>query len=253
MNNCFNIKEKDCVYEMDIYASYLNQNHDMKPHAYQALFEQMAERHLTDYNCNVNVTMEHGLAWALVSMTLEVINPIRDCIRLSGHTWYSKHQGPYFRRELIFQNEDGLVMFKGSTFSVLLDIEKRTVCRKKELPFEIHQPTEEFLVEASPNFKTNADFKTVQERHVLRSHIDCLGHVNNCRYGEYSYDAFSDEEMERLQQLKRLEIYFNSELRDGDTFAIEKAAQGEKLIFRGFNNTKEDVSFNMTLEFASDH
>ena len=127
--------EKDCVYELPATASYLNQYGQFKPYAYQVLFEQMAERHLFQLNLNVGDTMKHGLAWALISMSVEVVTPIENSMALYGNTWYSQHRGPYFRRELLFRDAEDRVMFKGTTHSVLLDMEKRSrIPQKRKFP-----------------------------------------------------------------------------------------------------------------------
>lgn len=241
--------EKDCVYELPATASYLNQYNQFKPYAYQVLFEQMAERHLYKLNLTVDDTMKHGLAWALISMSVEVITPIEKNMTLYGHTWFSQKRGPYFRRELLLEDAEGRTMFKGSTHSVLLDIEKRSVYRKKEVPFPMHEPTPIFLLDASPSFKMNAELTPVMERSVLASYIDCLGHVNNCRYGEFAYDIFTEEEQEKLKRLKRMDINFLSELRLGDRFTMGKSEEGNVIYIQGYNNTKEDVSFNIAMWF----
>ncbi len=241
--------EKECTYELVAAASYLNQHHQFKPYAYQILFEQMAERHLFQLNLNVDETMKYGLAWALISMSVEVVTPIEKSMALYGNTWFSQRRGPYFRRELLFKNGDGWVMFKGSTHSVLLDIEKRSVFRKKEVPFPMHEPTPIFLLDAAPSFKVDAELVPFAKRTVLPSQIDCLGHVNNCRYGEFAYDAFTAEEQEQLKNLKRMDINFLSELRPGDNFTIKKANLDSRIFFQGNNNTKDDVSFNIVFEY----
>ena len=242
--------EKECTYELLATASYLNQYNQLKPYAYQVLFEQMAERHLFNLNLNVDTTMKYGLAWALISMSLEIETPIEKSMILYANTWFSQHKGPYYRRELLFKDKDGNVMFKGSTHSVLLDIEKRSVSRKKEVPFPMHESTEIFLLDASPSFKFDTELEPVVERHAQASHIDCLGHVNNSRYGEYAYDAFSEAEQEKLKDLKRMDINFLSELRPGDEFTMKKGGEGERLYFQGYNKTKGDVSFNIAMKFS---
>ncbi len=244
--------EKDCVYELLATASYFNQHSQLKPYAYQILFEQMAERHLFQLHLNIDETMQHGLAWALISMSVEVVTPIEKSMTLYGNTWFSAHRGPYFRRELLIKDAHGQVMFKGSTHSVLLDIEKRSVFRKKVIPFPMHEPTPVFLLEASPGYKIDVDMASVLERTVQPSQIDCLGHVNNCRYGELAYDVFSEDEQENLKDLKRMDIYFLSELRAGDHFTMRKACESNQLFFQGYNNTKDDVSFNIVMDFNSE-
>jgi acyl-ACP thioesterase len=209
----------------------------------------MAERHLFQLNLNVDETMKYGLAWALIAMSVEVVTPIDNNMILYGNTWFSQHKGPYFRRELLFKDGNGRVMFKGATHSVLLDIEKRSVFRKKTIPFPMHEPTEIFLLDASPSLKMEAELQPVSERLVQPSYIDCLGHVNNCRYGEFAYDAFSVEEQNKLEGLRRMDINFISELRAGDRFTMKKGYEGDKMFFQGYNNTKDDVSFNIVMHF----
>lgn len=242
--------EKECTYELLATASFLNQHSQLKPYAFQVLFEQMAERHLFNLNLNVDETMKYGLAWALISMSVEIVTPIEKSMSLYGHTWFSQRRGPYFRRELLINDKDDRVMFKGSTHSVLLDMEKRSVFRKKEVPFQMHEPTEIFLLDASPSFKFDIELEPVVERHAQASHIDCLGHVNNCRYGEYAYDAFNEDEQERLKDLTRMDINFLSELRPGDEFTMKKGCEGDQVFFQGYNNTKGDISFNIAMRFG---
>lgn len=242
--------EKDFVYELETEVSLLNENNILKPYAYQVLFAQLVEQHLNKINANVDMTMKHNLAWALMSISIEFFKPIEGCIKMYANTWYSKRQGPFFRREFVFRNEKGELLFHGSSFSVLLDVSKRTIYRKKELPFIISEPLEDFVMEASPTFKTDLEFVKVDERKVFNSYIDCLGHVNNCRYGEFAYDAFTDEERQNLSKMKRMDIHFLSELRNKDTFSILKAYDDQKTLIRGYNNTKEDISFDIIMEFA---
>lgn len=241
--------EKDCVYELLATASYLNQYSQFKPYAFQSLFEQMAERHLFNLKLNVDEVMKYNLAWALISMSVEIVTPIEKNMTLYGNTWFSQHRGPYFRRELLFKDGEGQVLFKGSTHSVLLNMEKRSVFRKKEVPFPMHEPTEIFLLDATPSFKMDAELESVSERAVQASHIDCLGHVNNIRYGEFAYDAFTPEEQEKLRDLKRMDINFLSELRAGDHFTMKKGYEEDKMFFQGYNKTKDDVSFNIVMSF----
>ena len=241
--------EIDCIYELPVTASYLNQHSQLKPYAYQVLFEQMAERHLFKLNLNVDETMKYGLAWALIAMSVEVVSPIEKSMMLYGNTWHSQRKGPYFRRELLFKDAAGQVMFKVTTHSVILDMEKRSVFRKREVPFAMHEPTEFFVLDASPGFQMEAELAPVSERTVQASQIDCVGHVNNCRYGEFVYDVFTAGEQTKLNRLKRMDIHFLSELRAGDEFSIRKGCENDSILFQGYNRTKGDVSFNIAMSF----
>lgn len=248
-------REKEQLYELEIPVSDLNEGNNLKPYGYQKLFAQAADRHLEYLNLSVEQTMQYGLAWALISLSLEVNHPIERVGKLFARTWYSQKKGPYFRREMEFLTPAGELAFQGVTYSVLLDLKKRSVFRGKTPPFSTAPPCEEYLMEASPSVKKHAGIETVpvEERLVRGSYLDCLGHVNNCRYGEFSYDALSEKEQKSFSKIKRMDFYFLSELRRGDRFVMEKGyGKDKEVFFKGENLTKGDTAFLTSFRFAEE-
>lgn len=248
--------ERDCVYEFEVEVQHLNEKQSMKPSSYLTLFARLAEQHLSDFSFDYNQTMQYGYAWALISSSIEIVKPVDSCLRLYASTWHSARKGPYFRRELLFRDASGETVFHGSTHSILLDIESRTVYRKKELPFSLIAPVSEFCVTAGPHFREDILFQDVEHRKVRGSYLDGLGHVNNCRYGDFAYDALTDMERARIGELKRMDMYFLSELRDKDEFTVQKSgredamtASGRRICIQGRNDTKEDISFTSVFGF----
>jgi medium-chain acyl-[acyl-carrier-protein] hydrolase len=246
------IMEKSYIYEVTPDLSDLNENGFLKPYAYQNLFAKIAEEHLSKINLNMDTTIKYNLAWALISLSFEIVSPVRGIGKLFAQTWHSGKKGPYYRRELVFKNSEGDILFQGSTFSILLDLNTRAVYRKKETPFPIGAPIEEITIKAQPTFKSDIEFTEVEKRKVYNSHIDCLGHVNNIRYGEFAYDALTEDEKNNLENLKRYEIYFLSELRSNENFSIMRAYINDNdnsIIFRGTNLSRDQHSFDVIMSF----
>ncbi|MBQ7668132.1 MAG: hypothetical protein IJS47_02270 [Clostridia bacterium] len=242
--------ETEYTYETYTDIQLLNEKGLIKPHAYQTMFGAIADKHLSKIGLNVDTTMKYNLAWALISLSVEIEKHINEPTKLFAKTWHSEKKGPFYRREYKFMNEKGETIFKGSSYSILLDIENRSIYRKKETPFSIGEPYPEFMLDnLSASFKEKHVYDKVSERQALNSYIDCLGHVNNCRYGEFAYDALSETEVENLQNLKRMDIYFLSELRKNDHFTVLKAYDGDKILVRGHNNDKNDISFDVVMTF----
>lgn len=241
--------EKDYTYKVNNEVSDLNQNNILKPYGYQKLFSRVVDLHLDNINLSMDMTMKRNLAWALVSLSAEIIKPVRGITKMHAQTWHSQRKGPFFRREFLFKNKKGETLFCGSSFSVLLDMNKRTIYRKRELPFVVLKPDEEFTIEASPTINIDSEFEKVGQRKVYNSHIDCLGHVNNNCYGKFAYDAFSEAECMNMHNLKRMDLYFKSELKNDDVFSILKAYGNNGVIIRGYNNTKSENSFDAIFEF----
>lgn len=145
--------EKNYTYEIENEVSDLNENHVLKPYAYQKMFAIIVDQHLNGHKMDIATTMKNNLVWVLASLSFEIVQPIEGYRKMFANTWYSQRKGPYFRREIIFKGENDEVIFRGSSFSILIDIEKRTIYRKKDLPFLLFEPYEEFTIEADPTFK----------------------------------------------------------------------------------------------------
>jgi acyl-ACP thioesterase len=140
-------------------------------------------------------------------------------------------------------------MFQGSTFSILMDVEARTVFRKKDLPFALTVPREVFCIDANPRLHTAGNYESVETRPIKNSDIDNLGHVNNRRYGDFAYDAFDTAEIPLLKQLNRIDYYFISELRKGDRVTTEKAVDSGEIRIRGRSETKQEIAFEVVFSF----
>jgi acyl-ACP thioesterase len=228
--------EKSLSYTVEIDVADLNEYNLLKPYGYLRIINRVIETHLNHSGTNVEETMRHGLAWAWVSVSLEIRKPITGLMELEARTWYSKRLGPYFRREFSFCDDKGCEVFRGSSFSILLDIEKRSVFRKKEIPFSLMLPIGGETIAARPQEKHTDDFKIIGERRVYNSHIDCLGHVNNGRYLEFAYDALDEREKKALAEIKRIDIYFLKELKLGENFQLLKSKNKNNCVVRCAEN-----------------
>lgn len=109
------ILETEHIYELETELSDLNENNLLKPHGYQKLFIKLGDKHLSNIDINVDTTMENNLAWAFISISIEIIKPVEGIIKLIGKTWHSQRRGPFYRREYLFTNENGEVLIKGAS------------------------------------------------------------------------------------------------------------------------------------------
>ena len=241
--------ETDHCYPVETEVADLDENGLLKPYAYQNLFARIAEMHLNLLHLNVDTTLSFDLAWALVSMSFELVRPISGCMRLVATTWHSQRKGPYFRRELVFRDEAGNLVFHGSTFSVLLDVNTRSVYRRKELPFPVSPPHEVFTIHAEPILHFDGNYEALEQRQVRNSHIDALGHVNNIRYGEFVYDALTAEECAQGKTMRRMDVRFVSELRRDDVFCVEKAVLNKCIGVRGKQPQGDGIFFEYVLAY----
>ncbi len=233
--------ELEHTYKMKVEFAHLDAKGYIKPHGYQHIIGRVVDEHLSVFNVDFDSCMEKNLGWVLVSLHLNIKKHVHGCTSLHIKTWHSERKRIYFRREVKAFDDNGDIVFVATIYSVLMDFGAKAVYRKAELPFTLEEPHQEFVVEAAPMFKEKLEYKHNCERTVLRSYIDAFGHVNNCHYGEFAFDALTDAQAD-LSKLSAFSIYFCSELTLNDAFVIEENIQ-EKVVLHGFNKTTQKTSF----------
>ncbi len=237
------LNEIEQSYEVKVEFSQFEKEGYLTPSGYQHIANVIADRHLYSHDMSFEKLMAIGISWVLLSVTVDIINPIKSREqKLIGKTWYSGRKGVFFRREIAVTDENNTPLFNCSTHSTLINLTTRSIFRNRELPFEMMEPTDKFLTESRPTFKERLDFEDGEEYVVRRSYLDMLGHVNNGRYGDFCFDALTDEEAD-MKRLRRIEVYFVSELKQADKFSVKRSVQDDRIVLLGQNETAQKPSF----------
>ncbi len=247
------INEKEMLHDIHIDISMYNAAGDLVPSAYQRMVINMIEEHLDSIEMGEKAFMEkHGLSWILLYMALEIKRRISPNMKLTARTWHSQTTPPYFRRDFEILDENGEQLCVGATLSALFFTEDRKLCMDRSKIALADIGSGECLLEINRRFICKESFELVEERRVRPSMIDGVGHVNNTHYGEYVYDAMTNDERGRLGDLARLEVWFISELTEGARFKMERALTPDSLIYKGSVVPDGKMSFAMKLVFVGD-
>lgn len=240
------------TYDYTVVMDMLDSNGIMKPSGYQKIICDVAETHLNRIHLNVADLAKYNMSWVMVSSSFEIVNPIRSQLNLIGRTWHSAQEKLTFRRDLAFTDSLGKPLFNAATFTVLMDLSTRRIVNPDKLEFDIGEPFPQLTMEASSKLRSRCEMQTCDNRRIYPSHIDCLGHTNNCRYSEFAYDSLNTSELENLASMRRMDLYFMSELRLGDTFTVRRSSPqiscGE-LIIDGINDKTGKRSFACRMMF----
>ncbi len=215
----------ETVHKMMTGAFMMNEYGAVTPVAYQRILMTVAELDLYERKLDVPHMMKRmGVSWVLLALSVRVQSPPCPGEMLSVGTWMSGREGMIFRRETKICHEDGSLSAAAASFSGILDIESRRMCRdavaldvvSRQVAFR-----EERLLSADSRcYPDREQFQEVGDMRVLPSWIDELGHVNNSHYGEIAYDILPQTEHGRFCDLDRMEIYFLGELRKDETVAL---------------------------------
>ncbi len=231
-DNPYSERERRYVLPTDV--SMYNMRGAFYPAAIQRMAVGMIENHLEKLGMDApRLVREYGVSWVLLSFSAELRRPLRPAEAYTARTWHTRAKPPIFRRDFVICDAAEQVTAVGATFSTLLDVKKRRICTDRALLGRFCLPDGEELLDADHRFSADAAFREVERRHVRPSWLDGVGHVNNLRYAELAYDALDEGERLRVDALRRMDVWFRTELTEGTEFSMEKAAEGEALLLRG--------------------
>ncbi len=245
------MKEKDAKYKVTIDMLMRNENNVFTPVGYQRMLIDVVERHFAFVGADEHTLLAKGISWVLLSMTAEKRSEIKPSESLTARTWISGKSGFTYRREIAVFHEDGTLALVGALFFAMIDLEKRRICRNPELYAKEPEEFGEELLKAESRIKENvSDWETKEILTVRPSWLDAVGHVNNVRYFEMAYDALSEEEREKMEELNRFEMYFIGELHKEEKVILRCKKEKNMVMVAG---SREDgkSSFLEKLFFAS--
>lgn len=234
-------------YKVLVDINEFNENNDLKLVTYPKLLSLVSYLHLRNTSQGVGEVIANKYAWVLVSMKIDIIGKLTN-LDVFGNTWYSGNRGPYYRREYqLFSG--GEVFVNAASYSVLLNMDSRTVYREKELPFEKLLEVKKHLVDLKSGIKEELSFKEIYKGKVTNSMIDVFNHVNNLKYSEICYDALNSEEIKMLNSLKSVELYFHKEMTLNNEFTVYKVREDNIINLVVHNTTTNIKAFTMKLIF----
>jgi len=183
------------VYYVMADSGELGRDSFLKLQGYHELICRILEYDMSACNSSLSDTLAAGYAWAMISLSIQVENPVHSCEKLSAQTWLSENEYPYQRREIqIFSSSEKQVL-SASLFMVPLNTSTHSLQPEASLLCRHFPVLNEFSVNwALPKLKTiiTENYSHIDTRTVRPSDIDALGHLNNCIYGGYVYDLSAE-------------------------------------------------------------
>lgn len=217
----------------------------MRLSGYQHLICSAAESDMAVRHVSTQETLEKGYAWALVSLTVDVLRPICGCRPLTALTWLSSDRHPVNRRELQFFDGD-TECFRAAVFSTPVSVVTHAIIRPNE-SFDNCCKGEPLSTDVTSKITGTPEMHEVYRREVYPSDIDALGHMNNCRYGALAYDALTEEERRLLAEPFRFTINFRRQLFEGSTVCVSRGENENGIYITGTASDDSKPSFIVLL------
>ena len=245
------ICETDFSYPVSVDFDMYDGSGAFFPSAYQKMTSRVVEAHLPRVEMDMPRLMEkYNVTWVLLALSVELRRPLTPNDVLTAQTWHAGSRGTTYRRDIVLRDASGETVAVAATFSAVLDLATRRLCMDRSVLAQIDLPAGETLLEANAKFRDKSVYTEVERRIARPSWQDGNGHVHNVRYGEFVYDALSEAQRLALRELKRLDVWFLSELMPGQAFSVQKTeAEDGSVIVKGVLPQEEKASFAMKLSF----
>ncbi len=219
----------------------LNEHSVCKPSGYHQLICAAAEADLAHCGNSINDTIGKGYAWAIISLTIDVKRPLDHCEPLTMRTWIAPAHSPFSRREVSAADRSGNVVFNTSIYMVPLDVNTHKILRNNFFDSTVYENdqfvTGEPLIDNVRTRMSEPDgFVHLCDRTIMPSDIDALGHMNNCRYGAFAYDALDRQQRELFSRPFVYTIDYRRQLTEGESVSIDKLTDGCSIYVRGINS-----------------
>ncbi len=239
-------------YPYSVDMSHFDAHGVLTPESYQKMVVATTEKDLKRLHISIPEMLEkYGVSWVLLSLSVKIIKPITE-LEVIISTWHTWKRGVIFRREVQICSLSGEVLAVGATFSSLIDLNKRRICLDRKVYDAIDYPEGEALFEANSKCAPTGEFDFCEEVCVRPSWIDVLGHVNNFRYAELTFDNLPKKFTENSKSLSAMETYFTGELRLGESVKIYKKEEGSVCEIKGEHSESGRLAFLCKLTYDID-
>lgn len=198
----------------------------MKPAAFMDLAQEIAYQAATALGFGYDALQKEGKAWVLSRMNFKFLrHPVwREDIDL--YTWHKGPYGPFYLRDFILKSREGEALVAATSSWVILDVEKRSLCRTAEVMEMIPEGSvcqDNAIEKPADRVMMPRGMEPVPAgvHKVEYSDVDLLGHTNNARYVVWAMDCIDYEEL-KGHPVKEVTVNFNHETRPGEEIVLEK-------------------------------
>ncbi len=173
--------------------------------------QDLAEEHASSLNCGYQFCREHGLAWVMFRLSVQVHRAPRWREFVTATTW-TYPAGPLAAwRDFVVCDVQGQALVESTCQWVLLDARRRRPVVLKKYLVDFPQGSFSPLVSVADKlWEAPVDDEPVCQIRASRSLVDLNGHINNSAYLVWALDSLPDD-WENNRRLRSFSIVFRKE------------------------------------------
>jgi acyl-ACP thioesterase len=181
------------------------------------LLQEAAVAHANNLEVGVQLLIDHGVAWVLTRMRLDMERWPAAGEELVVTTWPEAASKLFTERRFRLADAAGRPIGAATTLWLMIDLEQRRAIR---FPAYVADRLKRHDLGSRPVRLPELTAPESTDRQlaftVRRTDLDLAGHVNNTSYIEWAVEAVSDD-VWKHSDLGRLDVQFVSECHHGQT------------------------------------
>lgn len=161
----------------------------------------------------------HGVAWVLVRIGIEIMQPPRLDDEITIETW-PHEPALLYDRDFRILDAAGKVMVTAASTWILMDLGKREIRKGHPMNYSGIDFVHDRALSRKP-YKLHAlkNWDAYTDKSVAYSDLDYNSHVNNARYPDFLMDCM-DTDYHRGHPLKEIDVNYVSEMHPGETLRL---------------------------------
>ena len=222
----------------------------LKPSQILNIMQQVAGDHSALLGTDRETLMQRNLFWAVIRHRVQVTRLPRTGEVLTAQTWPMPTTRTAYPRSTVVYDSQGRECFRGISLWVLMDAGTRAMVLpgKSGVTVDGTLTGSELAVPGSMGLKPleNRDSRTVRF-----TDLDVNGHMNNCRYLDWTMDALPGSFHEK-HPIGEFSVSYFSEAREGDGLDLHwSLSQGPWLSVDALGAGEHRV-FSVRAQFAEE-
>lgn len=197
-------------------------SYDVTPHGTASVlaladyFQEAAGRHADELGVSMQDLLAEDRAWVLARFRLEIDRPPRWNDVITIETWPSGLERLFATREVVFRDEKGRSLARGTSAWIVIDTERRRPARPPSILHNIDPPDRPPPLDAGRDDVPAPDRVDRTRDFTVRYHdLDLNRHVNNVRYLEWALETLPAGVLDE-QSCRALALKFEAEATLGD-------------------------------------
>ena len=210
--------------------------------------QDAAGGHCNELALDYDTLASRRLFWAVIRHRVQVTRMPKCGENITVETWPMPTTRVAYPRSMVAYDQQGNELFRSISLWILMDLDTRAMILPGKSGVDVPGLIRGSELAAPPSL-TPKVLQNVRSRTVSFTDLDRNGHMNNCRYIDWTMDLLPSA-FHRSHQLKEFIVCYLNEAREGDLLELQWAIAEDGSIRIDGNRPEGEMSAGYSRVFS---